>query len=118
MCFVNDTTFLFFKRLKSIVKTRFPAVTEALRGYDLRTGVCECILLDNDILGKWLQLTVATSISEHASFILLQLIADFYSIFRVFLLFATSLKNSKSTKNHMKGRTKQGYEAFTNRAGW
>ncbi len=68
--------FVFFKRLESIVKTKFAAAREALHGYDLRTGLCECILLDNDILGKWTQLTVATSISEHASLILFQLIAN------------------------------------------
>ena len=70
---MSDTTFLLFKQIEIIVDTNFPSAAASLRGHDLRTGVCEIILVDNNVLQKWSQLTAGTAVSEHASLILLQL---------------------------------------------
>ncbi len=82
----NDTIFFLFKRLEMIVKwsemivkSRLPQTTPNLRNKDICEGISVAVLLDDNILSKWTQLTVPTSISKHSLLILLQLLWTFMS---------------------------------------
>ncbi len=100
---VNDTTFLFFRKLEEHVFFNLPKTTAQLRGIDIRAPMQASALQDRELLDKWTYIARGI-VPASVSLDIFQCIIDFYIQIRGHSFASVIVEKYKqSEKTHQKG---------------